>query len=178
MTSIEIRPVELNYQPTPCMSSDLNYEDVTLIWVDRNVNETIDCLDTKRHLSTIVNYFKVFDNSKEAVDYIRSASNEHIFLIISGSLCETITPQIHEQFQVKFVYVFCMNKDIYAERTYKYDKIRGMFVSKHELFHHLIDDVRVYENNLLAVDIFSRRHTSGVERSIRDYMTEESITLM
>ncbi|CAF3425281.1 unnamed protein product [Rotaria sp. Silwood2] len=160
------------------MSPDLNYEDVTLIWLDENINENFDCLDTKCRLCTIVNYFKVFDNVQETVDYVQSALHEHLFLIVSGSLGETVLSCIHNEFQLKFIFVFCMNKEKHSEWTYKYEKICGIFIDKYELFHNLTAKVRIYEKSLLTISIFNRSYTTGEEHSIRDYTIEENVNLM
>ena len=81
MASQNIRPIQCEDLPTTSfsMSPELNYEDVTLIWADENLNENFDCLDTKCRLSIIVNYLKVFDDAQETIDYIRSAVNKHLF---------------------------------------------------------------------------------------------------
>ena len=52
------------------MSSELNYKDVTLVLLDTNINLSFDCLETKFHLNTIVNYVKVFEDPNETIDYI------------------------------------------------------------------------------------------------------------
>ncbi|CAF3625049.1 unnamed protein product [Adineta steineri] len=173
------RPNQFSNESTiASMSLELNYEDITLIWLDENVNENIDCLDTKCHLNTIANYLKVFADPQKTIDFIRSAHNEHIFLIVSGSFGESIVPQIHDAQQLKVIYIFCLDKDKHAEWTNAYKKVSGVFADKHEMFHHLTDKIRAYEKNLPVMSIFERKDTNLAENSIRDYVTESSITLM
>ncbi|CAF1345482.1 unnamed protein product [Adineta steineri] len=180
MTLHNIRPVQCDELSTVpyLMSSELNYEDITLIWLDENENENFDCLDTKCRLNIIVNYFKVFNDAQETLDYIRSALNEHLFLIVSGSLGEIVTSQIYNESQLKFIYVFCINKEKHSEWTCKYEKICGIFIDKNELFHHLSATVRAYEKSLTTISIFNKTCTATEEKSARDYIIEENISLM
>ncbi|CAF3532636.1 unnamed protein product [Rotaria socialis] len=174
-----IRPMQFDdISTTSSMLPEFNYEDVTLVWLDENVNESFDCLDTKCRLSAIVNYFKVFDNVQETIDYIRSALREHLFLIVSGSLGEMLIANVNDEFQLKFIYVFCMNKEKHSNWSCKYEKICGVFSDKYELFQNLTLQVRTYEKSLLAMSIFNRTRTATVESSTRDYIIEEDIGLM
>jgi tetratricopeptide (TPR) repeat protein len=175
-----IRPIQCDdLSTTPfCMSPEFNYEDVILIWTDENVNANFDCLDTKCRLTTIVNYLKVFSDVEETINYVRLALNEHLFLIVSGSLGEMVISQIYKESQLKFIYVFCIDKEKHLEWTYKYEKICGIFTDKYELFHHLSTKVRAYEKSLMDISIFSRTCPTTEENSIRDYFIEENISLM
>ena len=174
-----IRPTQYNDLSTATfsMSSELNYEDITLIWMDENVNENFDCLDTKCRLNIIVNYLKVFDNAQETIDYVRSAVNEHLFLIVSGSLGENVVSQISNEYQLKFIYVFCMNREEHSQWTCQYEKISGIFIDKYEMFHHLTTKVRIYEKSLTTMSIFNRTQMISEENSTRDYMIDDNITL-
>lgn len=182
MSSINnIRPVQQYddlFKTKFHMSVEVNYEDITLIWADENLNENFDCLDTKCRLNIIVNYFKAFTDPQETIDYIQSAKNEHIFLIVSGSLGELVLSQIINEIQIKFIYIFCINKDKYdAELADKYDKISGIFVDKDKLFQHLTSTVRTYEKNLMTMSLFDRILDTTEEQSIRHYMIENDINL-
>ncbi|CAF1550836.1 unnamed protein product [Didymodactylos carnosus] len=119
MASFRVRPIPIDSATTTtvCISPDINYEDVTLDWIDSHVNKTDDCLDTRRRLGTTVNYLKVFDDSQTSVDYVRSALNGNIFLIVSGLLGGKVTFEVHDEPQLKFIYVFCLNREIHAQWT-------------------------------------------------------------
>ena len=160
------------------MLSDLNYEDVTLIWLDSDIETDADCLDTKCHLHTIVNYLKVFDDAQKAIDYIKSAVNEHVFLIVSGSLGHSVLPEMIDVCQLKVIYVFCLDESKHAELASKYEKVAGVFVDKHQLFQHLASRVRAYEKSLSVMSIFKRKDVSIEETSTRGFLAEERVTLM
>ncbi|CAF1225968.1 unnamed protein product [Rotaria sp. Silwood1] len=85
---------------------------------------------------------------------------------------------IYNESQLKFIYVFCMNKEKHLEWTYKYEKICDIFTDKYELFHNSTAKVRSYEKSLLTMSIFHRTYITTEENSIRDYIIGENISLM
>ncbi|CAF1633973.1 unnamed protein product, partial [Didymodactylos carnosus] len=105
--------------------NDENLEDLTVIWLDENINKTNDCLDTKTRLRYVINYLKTFIDPDECIDYITSISNERVFLIISGSFGENIIPLISDLKQILSIYIFCSNKFKYEQWAHNYEKIQG-----------------------------------------------------
>ncbi|UJR34505.1 hypothetical protein I4U23_021913 [Adineta vaga] len=128
-----------------------NLEDLTVLWLDANINSTEDCLDTQTRLRSSINYLKTFTVLDECTDNIRSVTKETIFLVVSGSFGETTTGQIHHLPQIAYIYVFCCYKAKHELWARSYTKIRGVYDNKTQFFSELTTDVKVYSQNLLSV---------------------------
>src|SRR5215831_11703492 len=63
-----------------------NKENIQLIWLDENINNSSDCILTKAiliELNPAVQFYSDFDRCS---DLIKSTKYEQIFIIVSGSL--------------------------------------------------------------------------------------------
>jgi hypothetical protein len=160
------------------VASRISYEDMTLIWVDWDADKTADCLHTHDCLRAVVNDVKVFNNAEQSIEYIQwIASEKNIFLIISGLLAESVLSQTHNVPQLESVYIFCLDKEKHASLVNQYAKIRGIFVDKFKLFHQMAEDVLKFDKKAFPLHIFAQKHENGIETSMRDYVTDNKITL-
>jgi hypothetical protein len=87
-----------------------NVESNILMWLDVTVNHDMVSL-----LRQKVNYVKVFNDPDVCVHHIMSIKNENIFLIVSGSLGEQIVPVVHQEHQLRSIFVFCSNKSYHQQ---------------------------------------------------------------
>ncbi|CAF1592262.1 unnamed protein product, partial [Didymodactylos carnosus] len=153
-----------------------NLEDITIIWLDSQMNESLDCFDTQLRLRHIINYLLTFDNIDACVDYIQSyVQDEKLFFIVSGIDGELIIPKIHFLPKISSIYVFCADKARHEQWIKLYSKIRGIFIEKDSLFKKLTSDVTFCLNNLLPISVLGRSNI--IQKSIRD-LTSEGATFM
>ncbi len=105
-------------QPRP------NLETYSLIWLDSSVGESQDFIQAQRHLRTTINYIKLFKQSNECFEYIKSLSKyDRIVLIVSGRLGQEIVPKIHQFRQISSIYVYCMNKKQNEQWARQFNKV-------------------------------------------------------
>lgn len=181
-TSIELRSREdIDVESTSSVlsaASYISYQDVTLIWIDQNANETADCLHTQDCLRDVVDDVKIFDGAEESIRYIQwIAPEKNIFVIISGLLAELVLSQTHDVVQLEAIYIFCLDEEKYIPLMNRYRKIRGIFVDKFKLFYQMAEDVLKFDEKLFSMHIFARKHENGIETSMRDYVIDDKITL-
>lgn len=148
-----------------------NLEDLTVIWLDKNINNTDDCLDTKARLREQINYLVTFDIIDECIKYIKSIAKETIFLIVSGSYGETCIAKIHDQSLLYSVYVFCGYKAKHEEWAKHYAKIIGVFDDKKQLLTRLMKDVKTYLQNAMPMSFLTCEFK---EKSIRNLTDEKA----
>jgi hypothetical protein len=94
---------------------NVNFELITLIWVDSMVNSTQENREIQDKLRSIVNYLLTFDNCQECEEYIISLSDhqqDKIILIVSGKLGQELIAKIHHFKQIISIFVFCGNKQM------------------------------------------------------------------
>ncbi|CAF1434436.1 unnamed protein product, partial [Rotaria sordida] len=70
---------------------------------------------------------KPYRDTEECINYISELENEKAFLIISGALCESVVPRVHNMTQLYSIYVFCRKKEKYEEWAKQWSKVKGIF---------------------------------------------------
>ncbi|CAF2683234.1 unnamed protein product [Rotaria sp. Silwood2] len=104
------------------------FRNFLLIWLDANIDESSEHYHNSiKHLRCTVNTIETFQDTEECVDYVSKFQNEKAFLIISGALCQTVVPRIHQITQVYSVYVFCRKQEKYEEWVKNWSKVKGIF---------------------------------------------------
>ncbi|CAF2922839.1 unnamed protein product [Rotaria sp. Silwood2] len=104
------------------------FRNFLLIWLDANIDESSEHYHNSiKHLRCTVNTIETFQDTEECVDYVSRFQNEKAFLIISGALCQTVVPRIHQITQVYSVYVFCRKQEKYEEWAKNWSKVKGIF---------------------------------------------------
>ncbi|CAF3850848.1 unnamed protein product, partial [Rotaria sp. Silwood1] len=99
-----------------------------ILWLDEEIDEVIDeYYNSIQHLQRIVNTIEPFNDTDECVDYLSQLQNEKAFLIVSGTLCETVVPRIHHMTQLYSIYVFSHKQSGYEEWAKDWYKVKGVF---------------------------------------------------
>ncbi|CAF2082743.1 unnamed protein product [Rotaria magnacalcarata] len=137
------------------MELNENLEEFTVIWLDARIDTSVDCIDTKKHLQSIINYLKTFNDSAKCIDYIKAVKEEKVFLIVSGTYGEKVVPEIEHLPQIRVVYVFCQNAEKHQKWVSKHRIVQDIFTNKQRLYKKLTEDVRLSDASLLSVAILS-----------------------
>jgi hypothetical protein len=157
------------------LDENINYEYSTVIWLDADINRTIDCIDTETRLRSIINFLKIFTDVSVCIEYIKSVTNEDIFLIISGSYGIQVIPTVHNIPSIAFIYVFCSNAEIHNSWITMYTKISGVFVDKSILCKKLREDIVAHATNMMDASLL---YVTTDEQSTRDLTSSTDATLM
>ncbi|CAF1085058.1 unnamed protein product [Didymodactylos carnosus] len=140
----------------PCIETfgeQENLEDISLVWLDSNIHDPNDNIDTQIRLRSIINHLNVYTNMNDCLQYIQSINEEKIFLIVSGSLGRRMVPIIYPLQVIVYIYVFCNDKEKHEQWSKDYPKIHGVFSQKDQLFMRLIKDFRSYSNDLMPTSL-------------------------
>ncbi|CAF1387930.1 unnamed protein product [Rotaria sordida] len=99
-----------------------------LVWLDEKIDESVDDYGHSiKQLRRTVNKIETFCETDECIEYILQLQNQKILLIISGALCETVVPRVHNMTQLYSIYVFCQKKEKYEEWAKQWSKVKGIF---------------------------------------------------
>ncbi|CAF1498591.1 unnamed protein product [Rotaria sordida] len=123
------------------LQQERNFEENTLIWLDKDLYNSYEINQVKLKLRQIINYTKMFENTDECVDYISSNENEQVYLLISGSLADIFVPLIYQIEQIKMIYVVCINIQYHGKLSQTFDKIGGIFTNLNMLYDALRRDI-------------------------------------
>ncbi|CAF1006823.1 unnamed protein product [Rotaria sordida] len=123
------------------LQQERNFEENTLIWLDKDLYNSYEINQVKLKLRQIINYTKMFKNTDECVDYMSSNENEQVYLLISGSLADIVVPLIYQIEQIKMIYVVCINIQYHGKLSQTFDKIGGIFTNLNMLYDALRRDI-------------------------------------
>lgn len=101
-----------------------------LVWLDANFNETNE--DLKKSLQSVrrlIAFIKTYTDAQECIDFLSKLKREKIFVIVSGSLGQTVIPEIEHLPQLESIYVFCGNEKFHKKWAQKVPKIKGVHSS-------------------------------------------------
>ncbi|CAF1333379.1 unnamed protein product [Rotaria sordida] len=142
---------------TPLVPIELNenLEHFTVIWLDAGIDTSSDCINTKQHLLSIINYLKTFTDSAKCIDYIKTVKEEKVFLIVSGAYGEDVVSEIENLPQIRIVYVFCQNAEKHKEWVSNHSIVQGIFTDTEKLYKKLTEDVQLADSSLLSIAILS-----------------------
>jgi hypothetical protein len=145
----------------PIHTENNKFDDLTLIWLDEQVNSNADCLHTKGRLRLIVNILKTFNDINACLAYIQSSDDEeHICVIVSGALCDALIPAVIDQPQIACIAIYCFDEQRYHDDvcslSQRSSKVLGIFmeidpllgVTHYRQFHRLHINLMINSRNL------------------------------
>ncbi|CAF1518161.1 unnamed protein product, partial [Adineta steineri] len=119
----------VNKYPFPEDAKDhRRMENVLLIWLDSNIDETNDaCKNTIKQLQQAINDINPFTDSDKCFEFIRTIINKKACMILSGSLGQHIVPRAHNISQIDSIFIFCENQNYHEQWAKNWPKIKGIF---------------------------------------------------
>ncbi|CAF3939895.1 unnamed protein product [Rotaria sordida] len=103
-------------------------ENFLLIWLDAEIDKSKeDYQNSIKHLRRTVNTVETFQDTEECIDCTSKLQDKKVFLIISGALCQTVVPRIHNMDQVHSIYVFYGKQENYIEWAKDWSKIKSIY---------------------------------------------------
>jgi len=105
----------LIHQNSLADTSSSNTTDLTLVWLDTELNNRLSNIDTQIKLKNLINYLRIFEELDKFEQYIEQIgkmnntgriNEEKLFVIISPTLALTIIPHFHDLPQVKCIYIY------------------------------------------------------------------------
>jgi len=163
--SKSVRISNLTAVTTANSSSIKNKEDITLIWLDKAIDES------RTVLREINNYVRLYTELEPCIAYIRSITRERIFLIISGSYAEQCLDQIHDLPQVDSIFIFCINLTKYKNEfldSKKYSKIIDIFDNENRLIELIREELNDLHKQLATFSLYKN------QKSTRDLSSESA----
>jgi hypothetical protein len=109
---------------------DENLETFSLVWLDAQVNNSIQKLNAQKELRAIINHLKIFEDENECQHFIEQMSKEdRLVLIVSGQLGRHVMSRIHHLRQVLSIYVYCIDKQANEQWTSGFSKVKSFSIS-------------------------------------------------
>ena len=110
-----------------------NKEDITLIWLDENIDDSDYFKQTLNMFRQFNDYVLLYTNPQLCMNYIQSVVNEKIFLIVSNNLAKNNLPHIHSLDTVHSIFIFSTNDTPCNIDLNQYSKIVTNFIDQNLL---------------------------------------------
>ena len=149
-----------------------NLEDVTVIWVDSNIDDSPDNLHTQSLLDDLSNCVLLYTDPELCMDYIQAITKERLFVIVSGILLQSVLPGLHSISAVTAIFIFCLDR--ISDRTVlgKYTKIIGIFTDQVSLLQSIRKTVNFVVKQTLAftlLDLQTQKTARDVSKDLGSF---------
>ncbi|CAF1102255.1 unnamed protein product [Adineta steineri] len=109
---------------------------------------------TIKHLRSLVNFFKIFDDTDDCTAFINSISNEKIILILSNSFSNSILERVEDLQQIFTIHILYddnnnNNQDQQIQLN-KHLKIKGFYRNANEIYQQISKDITEVTRDLIA----------------------------
>ncbi|CAF1136074.1 unnamed protein product [Didymodactylos carnosus] len=150
-----------------------NIEDITLLWLDLNMNSTTMTTDsklTKESLQEVNNFVLFFTEKDECLNYIKNVKHEKIILVLSGSSSVSnnneLLQQCHLLRQIDSIFIFCMEKHKYESLLSNscYNKVIDICTEQDSLLQSIRKTIKLLEQQLTVFSLYN--HTQKVARNL------------
>ncbi|CAF1022322.1 unnamed protein product [Adineta steineri] len=158
--------------PLPNEVSD-NKEDIQLIWLDGNMNDSHDYLLTQSMLTELNSAVQFYSHFDQCLDFIKSVKHEQIFLVVSGAFAQQILLQTHHYRSLIAIFIFCSNHQRYKPLMKEYNKIIGIFTKQHGLLESIKEKMDLVEKQTLSFSLFDQK-----QKSLKDLSQESASFLL
>ena len=169
-SSTSPNPAGSIFSSTP---QSINPEGITLIWYDERLETTDDTKETAQELREVNNYVLFYSDLLSCVDYIKSVTNEKIFLITSGKSASDILQEIHELPQVDSIFIFCMKVERYQDFLRDYEKVIGIYDDRAILIHSIQQNTELLQKQLDTFSFYNEHQ----EKATRDLSEDSAVFL-
>ncbi len=145
---------------------DENKEDLTLVWLDGNIDDSPASLHTQMRLRNVINYCQFYTDTQLGLDFMRTVNNEKILLVVSEILAHSILPQIHSLRSIDSVFICCCSINIQRSSRSLQTKIRSsnqfqrQSISRRNKHSHSIFSIRNKNQPKICLKI--RHPSSGI----------------
>jgi tetratricopeptide (TPR) repeat protein len=121
-----------------------------VIWLDFDIHDMNDSILELHHA---IHFLQIFEQPDPCIDFLTDISDQKIFLILSDTLGEMITPLIHDIYQLDSIYIFSDNSTKPRQWPTQWRKVKGIFTDVSSICVQLKQNVRQCEQDLIPISI-------------------------
>ncbi|CAF3930921.1 unnamed protein product [Adineta steineri] len=138
-----------------------NKEDIQLIWLNGNMNDSDDSLLTQTMLIELNSAAQFYSDFDRCLDLIKSIKDELIFLIVSGAFAQQLLLQSHHHRSLVAIFIFSADDQYYKPLMQEYNKIIGIFTDQHDLLESIKEKMNLVEKQTLTFTLFDHKQKSS-----------------
>ncbi|CAM2721209.1 unnamed protein product [Rotaria socialis] len=125
-----------------------------LIWldphIDKSQNQYKKPLAELQRLVASINTFTTID---DCIDFIDGIQETKVFMIVSGSLGQSIVPQIHDKTHVDSIYVYCRDAELHKKWSLSWSKVKDVYTKTEPIIDALEIDLKRCDQDFIAISV-------------------------
>lgn len=146
-----------------------NKEDIQLIWLDANINDSMSCTHMKSALLALNPVSQFFTDIDQCVIFIKTIRFERVVLIVSGAFAGTVLPQIHSDRTVAAIFIFCDNYQNDVPLLDDYELKIKIFTDQDSLLMSIRETISLIRKQTLVFNLFDKK-----QKTTRDLSRESA----
>ncbi|CAM4814458.1 unnamed protein product [Rotaria magnacalcarata] len=153
-------------------TTDAYLENVSLVWLDAQLDTTHDCIEAKKRLLAIVNTFQTFIDVDKCITLLTTNPlNQQFCVVVSGAFSSQLISSIVHLPQVITIAIYCFRALKYtSEQNQNQDKLLGIFVDLNSILTALGKCITAYLSSLSTVSTL----TVSTNGSSLKYLSKEN----
>jgi tetratricopeptide (TPR) repeat protein len=150
-----------------------NKEDIQLIWLDENIDNSIDYRRMQLRLLEVDPTVQFFSNFDRCFDLIKAIKDEKVFLIVSSTLASLALAEIQNYRTIVALFIFCMNDENYVSTTKEHSKFVDTFTDQDVLLRSIRDKMHLIEKRTFTFGLYDPK-----QESLKDLSKEAATFLL
>ncbi|CAM4904932.1 unnamed protein product [Rotaria socialis] len=146
-----------------------NLEDITLIWLDSNIDDSSDSLHTQSLLDDLNNDVLLYTDSELCINCIRAIIKERVFVIVAGTLSQSVLPQLHSLAVVTAIFIFCNGHKGNVPLLNNYSKVIDIFTDQQSLLQSIRKTIYFVLKQTLAFSLFDHQKQKSTRDVSKDW---------
>ena len=143
------RSINKNYSSRPIQARII--QNFTLLWLDSNIDEY-----NVTQLRHIINSINILTNPDQCVEFLNRIKHEKVFMIVSGTLCQSVIPLVHDMSQLDSIYIFCENPSNSETPATLWTKVKGVFTQIETICSVLKRDIQQCDRDSVSISVTSK----------------------
>ncbi|CAF3600309.1 unnamed protein product [Rotaria sp. Silwood1] len=146
-TTVKLSPIVQNFR---------------LIWLDANINRSNpNCCKTLTRLRRVVSSIDTFTAIDPCVNFLKNVRDEKAFMVVSGSLGQSVMPIVHSMAQLDSIFIFCSNKARYEHLMTEGPKVKGILTHIDMIYKSLYQTTYHFNQDSMPMNFLSASGASS-----------------
>ncbi|CAF1506227.1 unnamed protein product [Rotaria magnacalcarata] len=125
-----------------------------LIWLDPNIDKSQpQYKQPLAELQRLVASINTFTRIEDCINFIDGIQETKVFMIVSGSLGQSIVPQIHDKTHVDSIYVYCRDAERHRKWSSSWSKVKDVYTKTEPILEVLEIDLKRCDQDFIAITV-------------------------
>lgn len=149
----------------PFTEVEENKEDVTLVWLDENIDDSPSSLQTQIRLKNMNNYCQFYTSKDLCFEFMRTIKHEKILFVVPKVLAHNILPQLDSFRSIMAVFITCPDYQDHMSLPDQYSKRVKIYSDENSLLESIAKMLRHISKQTLNFNPFDQRQRSIIDLS-------------